>query len=86
MIYTALIMHTFYLTFASILINLTIDHVEHNLSILSIRSIPKSLHVYDLQQFNLCCIFKIYLHDFPQLKSLSTLSQRLSYYTFKVVV
>ena len=52
---------------------------------LSLGIIPKSLHVYDLQQFNLCCIFKIYLHaDFPQLKSLSTLSQRLSYYTFKV--
>ena len=49
---------------------------------LSLGIILKSLHVYDLQQFNLCCIFKIFLHDFPQLKSLSTLSQRLSYYTF----
>ena len=52
---------------------------------MSLGIIPKSLHVCDLEQSKLCRIFRKCLHDFPQLKSLSTLSERLSYYTFKVM-
>ena len=64
------------------------DHVEHNLSILSIiichSALSRNRFTCTIYSNLNCCIFKIYLHDFPQLKSLSTLSQRLSYYTFKV--